>query len=146
MAHWAVNTVLLAATNTVTGTIGFFYRLILSKYLGSEGMGIYQQTLAFFSTAITIVTAGIPVSVSKLIAENQGENIKKKSYNHISFFTNNCLLAVWGPFSHLPLLHPQAEAAADSASCSYICWLLFCHERVFLRHSKNFTDSVGQLI
>jgi len=80
MAHWAVNTVLLAATNTVTGTIGFFYRLILSKYLGSEGMGIYQQTLAFFSTAITIVTAGIPVSVSKLIAENQGENIKK---NHI---------------------------------------------------------------
>jgi len=82
MSHWAVNTLFLAATNTITGIIGFFYRIILSKFLGSEGMGIYQQTLAFFGTAITLVTAGIPVSVSKLIAENQTETLRK---NHIIF-------------------------------------------------------------
>ncbi len=76
MSHWALNTVFLAATNFVTGTIGFFYRLVLSKYLGSEGMGIYQQTLAFFGTAITFITAGIPVSVSKLVAENRADTPK----------------------------------------------------------------------
>jgi len=95
MGHWAINTVLLAATNTITGIIGFFYRLILSKYLGSEGMGIYQQILAFFGTAITIVTAGIPVSVSKLIAENQTQNLRK---NHIiiSAFTLTTAFSLLG--------------------------------------------------
>jgi len=82
MSHWALNTVILAATNFLTGTIGFFYRLVLSKYLGSEGMGIYQQTLAFFGTAITVVTAGIPVSISKLVAENRADPFKKA---HIVF-------------------------------------------------------------
>lgn len=95
MGHWAVNTVLLAATNLITGTVGFFYRLILSKYLGSEGMGVYQQTLAFFGTAITVMTAGIPVSVSKLIAENQSKTSKK---NHIilSAFTLTTVFSLLG--------------------------------------------------
>ena len=74
MSNWAVDTVFLSATNFLTGTIGFFYRLFLSKTLGSEGMGIYQQTMAFFSTAITVITAGIPISISKLIAETHKKN------------------------------------------------------------------------
>ena len=95
MGHWLVNTVLLTATNTITGTIGFFYRLVLSKYLGSEGMGVYQQTLAFFGTAITLVTAGIPLSVSKLIAEMQTEANKR---NHIilSAFTLTTAFSLLG--------------------------------------------------
>lgn len=74
MSNWAVDTVFLSATNFLTGTIGFFYRLFLSKTLGSEGMGIYQQTMAFFSTAITVITAGIPISISKLVAETHKKN------------------------------------------------------------------------
>ena len=95
MGHWLVNTVLLTATNTITGTIGFFYRLVLSKYLGSEGMGVYQQTLAFFGTAISLVTAGIPLSVSKLIAEMQTEANKR---NHIilSAFTLTTAFSLLG--------------------------------------------------
>ncbi|NLZ53557.1 MAG: oligosaccharide flippase family protein [Thermoanaerobacteraceae bacterium] len=95
MGHWAVNTVFLAATNFITGTIGFVYRLILSKYLGPEGMGVYQQTLAFFGTAITVITAGIPVSVSKLVAENRA-NTSKKAYIVLSAFALTTFFSLVG--------------------------------------------------
>lgn len=96
MSHWTTDTVLLAATNFFTGTIGFFYRLILSKHLGSEGMGIYQQTLAFFSTAITVITAGIPVSISKLVAENQSKNASKNAYIVVSAFLLTTVFSLFG--------------------------------------------------
>lgn len=95
MGHWALNTVFLAATNFITGTIGFFYRLILSKYLGSEGMGVYQQTLAFFGAAITVITAGIPVSVSKLVAENRS-NTSKKAHIVLSAFALTTIFSFLG--------------------------------------------------
>jgi stage V sporulation protein B len=96
MSHWATDTVLLAVTNFFTGTLGFFYRLILSKYLGSEGMGIYQQTLAFFSTSITVITAGIPVSVSKLVAENRQNNPSKNAHIVTSAFGLTTLFSLFG--------------------------------------------------
>lgn len=96
MSHWATDTVFLAATNFVTGTIGFFYRLILSKYLGSEGMGIYQQTLAFFGTAITVITAGIPVAVSKLVAEDRSRDASKNAPIVISSFALTTVFSLFG--------------------------------------------------
>ncbi|HHY70818.1 MAG TPA: oligosaccharide flippase family protein, partial [Thermoanaerobacterales bacterium] len=112
MSHWATDTVFLAATNFFTGTVGFFYRIILSKHLGSDGMGIYQQTLAFFSTTITVITAGIPVSVSKLVAENSQNNTSKNAHIVASAFRLTTVFALFGlifliglsQFLHLRLL------------------------------------------
>lgn len=79
MSHWASDTVFMAVSQFISGIIGFVYRVFLSKHLGPEGMGIYQQTLAFYFTSITFITAGIPLSVSKLVAESrtQGNVIGK---------------------------------------------------------------------
>jgi len=79
MSHWAIETIFLATAHFAAGIIGFFYRLFLSKSLGSEGMGIYQQVLSFYGTAITLMTAGIPVSVSKLTAEIHAGKLKNNS-------------------------------------------------------------------
>jgi len=80
MSHWATDSIYLAAVHSIAGIVGFFYRLFLSNKLGPQGMGIYQQTLAFYFTAITIITAGIPLSVSKLLAENRNDS---KTINQI---------------------------------------------------------------
>lgn len=79
MSHWATDTVYLAAVHFIAGIIGFFYRLFLSNQLGPKGMGIYQQNLAFYTTAITIITAGIPLSVSKLVAEHSNNSREIKT-------------------------------------------------------------------
>jgi len=69
MGSLAKDTALLAIVHFLAGIIGFFYRVFLSNELGAEGMGIYQQALTFFRTVIILMTAGIPLSISKLMAE-----------------------------------------------------------------------------
>lgn len=51
-------------------TLSFVYRIILSRTLGAEGLGIYQICLSVFSVFLTIAASGIPVTVSRLIAKN----------------------------------------------------------------------------
>ena len=51
-------------------TLSFVYRIILSRSIGAEGLGIYQICLSVFSVFLTIAATGIPVTVSRLIAKN----------------------------------------------------------------------------
>lgn len=51
-------------------TLSFIYRIILSRKIGAEGVGIYQICLSVFSVFLTIAATGIPVTVSRLIAKN----------------------------------------------------------------------------
>ena len=45
---------------------GFVYRIVLSRTLGSEGMGIYQVALSVFAVLATIAAAGLPLTGSRL--------------------------------------------------------------------------------
>ncbi len=51
-------------------TLSFIYRIILSRTIGAEGLGIYQICLSVFSVFLTVAATGIPVTVSRLIAKN----------------------------------------------------------------------------
>lgn len=63
-----------AAQVTVFSTfekmLSFIYRIILSRSIGAEGLGIYQICLSVFSVFLTAASSGIPVTVSRLIAKN----------------------------------------------------------------------------
>ncbi|MDE6373734.1 MAG: oligosaccharide flippase family protein [Clostridia bacterium] len=63
-----------AAQVTVFATfekmLSFVYRIILSRCIGAEGLGIYQICLSVFSVFLTAASSGIPVTVSRLIAKN----------------------------------------------------------------------------
>lgn len=51
-------------------SLSFIYRIILSRSIGAEGLGIYQICLSVFSIFLTVSATGIPVTVSRLIAKN----------------------------------------------------------------------------
>ncbi|MGN1373404.1 MAG: oligosaccharide flippase family protein [Candidatus Coproplasma sp.] len=51
-------------------TLSFIYRIILSRSIGAEGLGIYHICLSVFSVFLTVSATGIPVTVSRLIAKN----------------------------------------------------------------------------
>ena len=67
-----------AATVTVFSTIekaiSFFYRVVLSRIIGAEGIGIYQICLSVFAVFLTASSSGIPVTVSRLMAKNNATN------------------------------------------------------------------------
>lgn len=60
---------ILSLGGFIAKLLGAFYRIPLTNIIGSYGMGIYQLVFPLFSLLLTISTAGIPVAVSKLVAE-----------------------------------------------------------------------------
>ncbi|MGN0814627.1 MAG: oligosaccharide flippase family protein [Candidatus Coproplasma sp.] len=55
--------------STVEKSLSFIYRIILSRVIGAEGVGIYQICLSVFAVFLTAASSGIPVTVSRLIAK-----------------------------------------------------------------------------
>ncbi len=53
--------------------LGFLYRIVLSRYVGAEGLGLYQVALSLFSLFMTIGTGGIPITVSRMISKCKAE-------------------------------------------------------------------------
>lgn len=60
---------ILAIVNFIVRTLGFSYKIILSKIIGPEGIGLFQMVFPVLMVFITITTAGIPIAVSKLVAK-----------------------------------------------------------------------------
>ncbi len=49
--------------------MSFVYRIILSRAIGAEGLGIYQIALSVFSVFLTAASSGVPITVSRLITK-----------------------------------------------------------------------------
>ena len=54
---------------TVEKGLSFIYRIILSRAIGAEGMGIYQIALSVFAVLLTAASSGVPITVSRLITK-----------------------------------------------------------------------------
>ncbi|WP_041720909.1 putative polysaccharide biosynthesis protein [Alkaliphilus metalliredigens] len=61
--------ILLTIVNFIVRSMGFVYRIILSRLIGAEAIGLYQMVFPFLMVLIAIPTAGIPVAVSKMVAK-----------------------------------------------------------------------------
>ena len=71
--------------------LGFLYRIVLSRLLGAEGLGLYQVALSLFAFFLTFGTGGIPVSVSRFIAKSKAENDLSGEKNSVSAGVVLCL-------------------------------------------------------
>ncbi|SHK15382.1 putative polysaccharide biosynthesis protein [Paramaledivibacter caminithermalis] len=63
------STIILVIANFFARFIGFIYKILLSRLLGSEGIGLYHLIFHTFLVIITITSSGIPVALSKIIAQ-----------------------------------------------------------------------------
>ncbi len=74
-------TLVLIIFNLIGKVLGAVYRIPLAGFLGGEGMGQYQLTFPLYCLILTIATSGIPVAISKMVAEfrtkNEFSNSKK---------------------------------------------------------------------
>ncbi|AOT72666.1 putative polysaccharide biosynthesis protein [Geosporobacter ferrireducens] len=61
-------TLVLIFVNFVVRFLGFAYRIILSRMIGPEAIGIFHLVFPILMVMITFTSAGIPVAVSKLVA------------------------------------------------------------------------------
>lgn len=60
---------ILALTGLAARGIGAIFRIVLAAILGDEGIGLFMYAYPIYSTLLILSTAGIPVAVSKIMAE-----------------------------------------------------------------------------
>ncbi len=66
----------LTAAGLISRLLGALYRLPLASLLGDEGIGLYQMAYPIYTTLLALSTAGIPVAISKLVAEKTAQGKK----------------------------------------------------------------------
>ena len=62
-AMWS-GTLVLTATGLFAQLVGFFYRMMLSRLIGAETMGLYQLVMPVYSMFMSVTAVGLTVAVS----------------------------------------------------------------------------------
>jgi len=60
---------ILTVAGVIVKIIGSVNRILLSRLLGGEGIGLYQMAYPIYLLALSVSSAGIPVAISIIVAE-----------------------------------------------------------------------------
>ena len=61
--------IILLIGGLLTKLLGMLIKIIMSRLIGTEGLGLYMMVLPTFSLFIGIGHFGLPTALSKLVAE-----------------------------------------------------------------------------
>ena len=70
------STVILLIGGFVSKLMAMVIRIVLSRKIGTEGLGLYMMVLPTFGLFITLSNLGLPLAVSKLVSEGRKNNKK----------------------------------------------------------------------
>lgn len=70
------STIILIIGGFITKVLGMLIRIISTRIIGLEGIGLYMLVLPTFNLFITIATLSFPVAISKIVAEDKRNNKK----------------------------------------------------------------------
>lgn len=65
---------ILTAAGLMVKVIGAFNRILLSRLLGGEGIGLYQMAYPVYLLMVSVSSAGIPIAISIVVAEKIAKN------------------------------------------------------------------------
>ena len=68
------STFILIVGGFITKIIGMLIKIVMTRLIGTEGIGIYSLVTPTFMLLISLASLGLPVSVSKLVAEDNRNN------------------------------------------------------------------------
>ena len=75
---------LVTVFSIIERLLGFIYRIFLSRYLGSEGVGIYQISLSVIGLLMTLTASGIPITISRIMVKHNSLKNQENSYKTVS--------------------------------------------------------------
>ncbi len=90
-------TSILIAASLITRLLGFVYRIALTRLIGPEGIGLFQMVFPILTLVLTIVTAGMGIAISKLVAESlvTGDRTRIRRVMRYSFFITSIMAVMF---------------------------------------------------
>ncbi|GHU82721.1 stage V sporulation protein B [Clostridia bacterium] len=85
--RFLINGLWLTATTLITRAIGIFFRVYMAGSIGAEAIGLYQLILTVYFFAVTFVTSGVTLVVTRLVTEALARGEKGKA----KYITVKCL-------------------------------------------------------
>ncbi|MDQ0219337.1 stage V sporulation protein B [Peribacillus cavernae] len=78
MSKFLRGTFILLIATLITRILGFINRIVIARFIGEEGVGLYMMALPTLFLVITITQLGLPVAISKFVAEADARGDDKK--------------------------------------------------------------------
>jgi stage V sporulation protein B len=69
MSKFLRGTLILILAGLITRVLGFVNRIVIARLIGDEGVGLFMMAVPTLFLVITATQLGLPVAISKLIAE-----------------------------------------------------------------------------
>ncbi|SDY47503.1 stage V sporulation protein B [Evansella caseinilytica] len=69
---------ILIVAGLITRVLGFINRIVVARMMGAEGVGLYMMAVPTLLLIITLTQLGLPVAISKLVAEAVSDNDRAK--------------------------------------------------------------------
>lgn len=88
------STIILLIGGAITKILGMVNKILLTRYLGPEGIGIYMLVIPSFILFINIASFGLPVAISKFVSEDTKNNKKLISTAILFILFVNLLLMI----------------------------------------------------
>jgi stage V sporulation protein B len=119
MSKFLKGTIILLLAGFVTRILGFINRIVIARFIGEEGVGLFMMAFPTLILVVTITQIGLPVAISKNVAEAEARGDFKKIKNIlvVSLATTIALSLIFTPA--LILLAP------------YLSQTLFTDERIY---------------
>lgn len=99
----------LLLANILVKIIGACFKIPLTYIIGESGMGLFSTSYTIYIMLFIVATAGLPVAISKMIAESAAQNRRRETKK--IFESSLILLGVIGVFGFVFLFF-KAEALA----------------------------------
>lgn len=151
--------IILLIGGLLTKLLGMLIKIIMSRLIGTEGLGLYMMVLPTFSLFIGIGQFGFPTALSKLVAEKRKNNLKLFfSILPISILINFLLvliIIITAPILSTKLLHDNRcylpilaiAVVIPFTSLSSICRsYFFGKERMTPHVISNLVEDIVRLI
>ncbi|MCU9613988.1 stage V sporulation protein B [Caldibacillus lycopersici] len=99
MSKFLKGIIILLTAGLVTRILGFINRIAIARFIGEEGVGLYMMAYPTFILAVTLTQFGLPVAISKRVAEAEavGNTAKVKKILVISLLTTLSLSILFTP-------------------------------------------------
>ncbi len=85
---------IIGVSGVIVKILGACFRIPLTNWIGADGMSYYGYAYQIYGTLVILATAGVPVAISRLAAENIG--LRQYKNAHRIFHVSLIMMAVLG--------------------------------------------------
>lgn len=107
--------------------LGGIYKIALTRILGGASFGVYQQVLPIYTFLVVLITAGVPLGMSKLLVKKEYQKEKLKTLK----LTLGIFLYISVILTFILIIFAKTISKAQGTNSLSVCYYLLAPAIIF---------------